>query len=1384
MLERTAAPVSITRRLIALAASVAVAVGMVAVAPAAVADDEIRTISGTFSVPEVDLPEFWQETIVIYVYDENDNWQGSAQVDFDAMTFLKTNLAPGKYRVEFAAGTYCGGEGPCELSGLIGGWYGGGDHGVLIDVTDDDVSNLHYDFELGLSISGTISLGPGADPAWKDALFATVTIPGPDGCPCGDAITTKADPVTGEYTLRGLRPGSYTVYFEGKPNPDITPTVNLMREWYNNSYTWDGASYVDVTESSATGIDATLEVGRTISGVVTLPGGVPEDAYQGIEVFAEGTDISQWVYADVDAETGEYIVTGLSPTQYTLRFIASDWWEGPNRVYTPLASVYYGGSYVEASSATVDVSTTNASDRDQTMPLGRTISGTVSLGGGVDPEFLGHVVVSASDNALAQYRSAEVDADTGAYTIRGLAPSANYLVEFVGNDFQRYNDDLAQWEWIYEDFAYEFYNNKRNPYVADLVSVSAGNATGINATMDWQDGPREFWVAPTPSIEGVATFGETLSVNTGAWEPWADLSYVWKRNGADIAGATGPSYQVSAADVGQSITVAVTGERPDFTAVTKTSAAVTPAAAAFTTASTPTIAGTATVGQTLTANPGLWSPTPTLTFQWTRNGSDIPAATTPNYTLTNADAGAEIAVRVTGSLAGYVTTPKTSSAVSVGGGTFTSAPTPLIDGLAQVGFTLTADPQTWSPSPALTYQWTRNGVDIDGATSPTYDPVPGDVGVAIAVKVTGTLTGFTTTTRTSSSVTVQQGVFGVAPTPTISGTATVGQTLAANPGSWEPLPAFAYQWTRNGQDIAGATSSTYTLVGADAGTAIRVKVTATRDGYQTQSKVSNPTSTVSPGSFTQAPTPTISGEAAVGQTLAASVDAWSPVATFAYQWLRDGADIIGATNATYTLVSADAGKKISVKVTGSAAGYQKTTTVSAETATVLPAVFTTAPKPTISGSFYQGGTVKANEGTWVPAASGYAYQWYRDGKAISGATAKTYKLTASDSGKKLTVKVTASAPGVASKSATSASKTLSKFFTKIGSPYISGTVKVGKTVTAAKGTWSPTPSSYSYQWYRDGVAISGATKSTYKLVAADAGKKLTVKVTAKRSGYASQPKTSAAKTVAKGTFSTAPTPKISGTVKVGKTVSVTVGTWSPSASFTYQWYRSGTAISGATSKSYKLVAADAGKKLTVKVTAKKSGYTSKSKTSAAATVAKGTFSTAPTPKISGTVQVGKTVSVTVGTWSPTPSSYSYQWYRDGKAISGATKSTYKLVASDAAKKLTVKVTAKKSGYTSKSKTSAAKTVAKATFTTAPAPTISGTLKVGSTLTATPGTWSPTPSSFTYQWYRGDTAISGATKATYKLVSADKGKTIKVKVTAKKSGYTNKAKTSVKTTAIK
>ncbi|WP_193752697.1 hypothetical protein [Microbacterium testaceum] len=88
----------------------------------------------------------------------------------------------------------------------------------------------------------------------------------------------------------------------------------------------------------------------------------------------------------------------------------------------------------------------------------------------------------------------------------------------------------------------------------------------------------------------------------------------------------------------------------------------------------------------------------------------------------------------------------------------------------------------------------------------------------------------------------------------------------------------------------------------------------------------------------------------------------------------------------------------------------------------------------------------------------------------------------------------------------------------------------------------------------------------------------------------------------------------------------------------------------------------------------------------------GVFSSAPAPRISGTVEIGKTVTASTGTWAPAPDSFTYQWKRNGSTISGATSKTYTITQADAGAKLTVTVTGVKANYSSTSKTSAEKLV--------------------------------------------------------------------------------------------
>ncbi|MDN6486739.1 MAG: Ltp family lipoprotein, partial [Ancrocorticia sp.] len=183
----------------------------------------------------------------------------------------------------------------------------------------------------------------------------------------------------------------------------------------------------------------------------------------------------------------------------------------------------------------------------------------------------------------------------------------------------------------------------------------------------------------------------------------------------------------------------------------------------------------------------------------------------------------------------------------------------------------------------------------------------------------------------------------------------------------------------------------------------------------------------------------------------------------------------------------------------------------------------------------------------------------------------------------------------ASKSSAKTAK-VAKLSLKKGSPKVSGTAKVGKKLTVKRGTWT-SGTSFKYQWYRDGKAISKATKTSYTLKAADAGKRISVKVKGSKPGYTTASKSSAKTSkVAKGTLKSGK-PSISGTVRVGKTVTAKTGTWSSGTKLTYQWYRNGKVISGAKSAKYKVKTADIGKRLTVKVTGTKAGYNKVARTS-------------------------------------------------------------------------------------------------------------------------------------------------------------------------------------------
>jgi hypothetical protein len=158
-------------------------------------------------------------------------------------------------------------------------------------------------------------------------------------------------------------------------------------------------------------------------------------------------------------------------------------------------------------------------------------------------------------------------------------------------------------------------------------------------------------------------------------------------------------------------------------------------------------------------------------------------------------------------------------------------------------------------------------------------------------------------------------------------------------------------------------------------------------------------------------------------------------------------------------------------------------------------------------------------------------------------------------------------------------------------PVISGTPVPGSTLTCSTGTWSNGPTGYSYEWNRDGTAITGAASQTYIVGAGDQGHSLTCTVTAANAAGSGQPATSTPVSVPapappKGTPATTAAPVITGPARAGKTLSCSTGAWTNHpTTFAYQWSRDTTPIHGATGASYTIQKSDEQLTLTCTVTA-------------------------------------------------------------------------------------------------------------------------------------------------------------------------------------------------------
>jgi len=385
----------------------------------------------------------------------------------------------------------------------------------------------------------------------------------------------------------------------------------------------------------------------------------------------------------------------------------------------------------------------------------------------------------------------------------------------------------------------------------------------------------------------------------------------------------------------------------------------------------------------------------------------------------------------------------------------------------------------------LSYQWRKNGTNISGATSSSYTTpatATTDSGstFSVAVSNAGGSVNSNNATLTVNAAAVVPSITSQPASPTVTAGQTASFSVAAN--GTAPL---SYQWRKNGTNISGATSSSYTTPAtatADSGSTFSVVVTnSAGSATSNNATLTVNAAAVAPSITAQPASQTVTA----GQTATFSVSA-NGTAPLSYQWRKNGTNISGATSSSYTTpatATTDSGSTFSVVVTNSAGSATSNNAVlNVNAAAVAPSITTQPGNQSVTAG---------QTATFSVSATGTApmsYQWRKNGTSISGATASSYTTPATsmtDSGSTFSVSISNSAGSVTSNNATLTVNQAAPIAPSIATQPASQTVTVGQTATFSVLATGTGP--LSYQWRMNGTNVSGANGSSYTTSATTTG---------------------------------------------------------------------------------------------------------------------------------------------------------------------------------------------------------------------------------------------------------------------------------------------------------
>ncbi|GGU21611.1 carboxypeptidase regulatory-like domain-containing protein [Nocardioides albus] len=661
--------------------------------------------------------------------------------------------------------------------------------------------------------------------------------------------STGAD---GTYRLNVLE-GTYKVGYEAEEQ-------GFLGEYYDDAATRDEATDVVVGSGTVSDIDAALDMGETISGTVTNEAGDPIDGIRVI-LYEPAGDWS--ALSDVSTDSsGRFTFRGLvAGGTYRVAFSGTGW---TKEFYADAASIEDATDVIAGESGPVDAVLASSKGAGS-------ITGTVTDDGG---QPVAGVSVEVYNADTWEWIGSVHTAADGTYSFPDLS-SGRYEVDFYLED-----------DYLYAEDTYRFVDVSDGPTVVDLQASTGGLIAGTVTGADGEpigDGYVEVYDAGTQDFVRSGSISYDGSYQVGGVPAGSYRLQFTSQEGHRSEWFS----DKSSFEEADSVTVAV---RETSTADAELSDGARVEGQVTYADGSPVAWGEVQVQQFYDYDfGGSWE---TVTYEFTDDDGryqtraldagtyrvaidlwddvHLPAYS-EEFTVRADDSGA-----VTHDLVVEKKQPPVITAVTA----------PVVSGDALVGKQLTATAGEWDVTDvSVHYQWLRDGEPVEGAIEATYAITEADAGHRLSVQVTAEKDGYLSATADSEATdVVSHGPLVNAQVPIVTGTPQVGETLTAYPGVWSAEGAtFAYQWSRNGRLITGATEAAYVLGADDLGAVMSVEVFATKETWKPGTAVSEPSGAVVEGVFPAVDAPVISGNVWITETIRADFTA-PEGADVTYSW--------------------------------------------------------------------------------------------------------------------------------------------------------------------------------------------------------------------------------------------------------------------------------------------------------------------------------------------------------------------------------------------------------------------------------------------------------------------------------------------------------------------